>query len=847
MTISSTKNRLDLGGQWLLEGTDENDAPLSCDVTVPGDVHSALFNAGLMPDPYWGRNERDVQWVAQHDWTFSREFDLAADFLKHASVILRLEDCDTFATVFVNGRQVGETHDRFMRWDFDVRDAVRPGRNEIRLVFASSWRIGDEIAAGHLPHPMSNFETTWFNNGTFIRKPACHRGWDWGLAQMTTGPCGSVALVASDGNRIDAVRCEQTFNDDLSHCTLTVSAECEGGQVVDTVIEIDNPPLWWPNGQGEQNLVELGIHADGRAELLATQTPGSGQENASGNLSASPLLCASALKKSASDNPVASAGAPLRLRIGLRKLELDTEDGAVCFKVNNRPVFMKGSNWIPCDAFDARQTPARYRDLLESAVAANMNMIRLWGGGQYEKDCFYDLCDELGLLVWHDQMFSCAVYPAYDAFLADVRDETDYQLRRLQHHPCIALWCGDNECIGAARGWFGDIIGKGNRPLYIEETKARLATQEEASLRADPTRRFWPSSPCAGVADFGHDAWHNDSRGDMHNWTVWHENAPFDHYRDFKPRFCSEFGFQSFPSREVAETFCQLDPSVPLAENEDFEWHQKNGGGNQRIRETMARLFRPPRDAVEMLYLSQVQQALAIKTAVEAWRTLRPHCMGTLYWQLNDLWPVSSWSSLEYGGKWKHLHHHARRFFAPVALVAKPSEDGDTLEFWALNDTPEAVEATATVRTFGFDGTLFDTENLPATLPPNTAVRIGSRPFSDYGDGETRKERFLSLTLAAEASDGTPATILHRNDWFFAPFKDSPVEEAAITVEQTGCTVTLTADKPAFFVWADVPGVRGEFDDNSFTLLPGEPRTLTFSSAEDSPAPLPEVALSALS
>ncbi len=797
MTISSTTTCLDLSGQWRLDGTNEQGAEFSCAATVPGDVHSALFAAGLMPDPFWGRNERDVQWVAQHDWTFSREFDVPEDFLAHASLILRLEDCDTFATVFVNDVEIGETRDRFMRWDFDVRDALRPGRNEIRLVFASAWRKGDELAVGRQPHPMSNSETAWFNNGAFIRKPACHRGWDWGLAQMTTGPCGAVSLIASDGGRIDSVRCRQDFNDDLSHCTLTVCVEFEGGREVEHVLEIDDPPLWWPNGAGEQNLVEVEVEG-------------------------------------------------LRFRVGLRKLELDTEGGAVCFKVNNRPIFMKGANWIPCDAFESRQTPARYRDLLESAVAANMNMIRLWGGGQYEKDCFYDLCDELGLLVWHDQMFSCAVYPADDDFLDDVRAETEYQVRRLQRHPCIALWCGDNECIGAARGWFGDVIGKDARPLYIEEAKLRFAAQEEATHQADATRRFWPSSPCAGVADFDHDAWHDDSRGDMHNWTVWHENAPFDRYRAYKPRFCSEFGFQSFPSREVAETFCQLDPSAALADNENFEWHQKNVGGNRRIRETMARLFLPPRDALEMLFLSQVQQALAIKTAVEAWRTLRPHCMGTLYWQLNDLWPVSSWSSIEYGGKWKHLHHHARRFFAPIAIVAKPSDDGDALEFWALNDTAEAVEAEATVRTFGFDGTSFGTETFPATLPPDTATRLASRPFSAYGDEEERKGRFLALSLGTATVAGEDDPPMHRNEWFFASFKDSPVAESNITADVSGHNVTLTTDRPAFFVWLDVPGVRGEFDDNSFTLLPGEPRTVKYNSAESIPATLPEVTVSTL-
>ena len=360
-----------------------------------------------MPDPYWGRNERETQWVGRHEWTFSREFDVPADFLGRPSLVLRLGDCDTFAEIFVNGAKVGETRDRFMRWDFNVRAAVRPGRNEIRLVFASAWLKGDALAAASpRPYPMSM--NTWFNNGAFIRKPACHRGWDWGLAQMTTGPCGAVSLVASGGDRIDYVFCDQDFSDDLSHCTLRVHAVLETGEDVVNTLEIDDPPLWWPSGAGEQRFHEYEVAVRGRT---------------------------------------------VRGRVGLRKIELETSGGAVCFKVNNRAIFMKGANWIPCDAFDARQTPERYRDLLESARDANMNMVRLWGGGQFEKDVFYDLCDELGLLVWHDFMFSCALYPAGDAFLADVRAETEHQIRRLRDHACIALWCGDNECIGAARGW----------------------------------------------------------------------------------------------------------------------------------------------------------------------------------------------------------------------------------------------------------------------------------------------------------------------------------------------------------------------------------------------------------
>ena len=607
----------DLGGQWRLDGPAEDGSPLSCPATVPGDVHGALFSAGLMPDPFWGRNEERVQWVATRDWTFSRTFDVPEEFLRHGSVILRLEDCDTFASVFVNGRKLGETRDRFQRWDFDAKPALRAGRNEIRLVFASAWRTGDALAArAHRRYPMSMDDSTWFTNAAFIRKPACHRGWDWGLAQMTTGPCGRVELVASDGDRIDQVFCEQAFDEAMSHCTLRVHAVLETGEDVVNVVEIDDPPLWWPNGAGERRFFEYAV-------------------------------------------PV--AGRTLRGRIGLRKLELDTAGGAVTFKVNGRPIFMKGANWIPCDAFDVRQTPARYRDLLESAVAANMNMLRLWGGGQYEKDVFYDLCDELGLLVWHDQMFSCATYPADKAFLADVRAETEYQVRRLRDHACIALWCGDNECLSSV-----DWGHKPQEQRYAETANWVVLNRAiaDAVRAADPTRLFWPSSPCAAPGDFRHNN-RNLGSGDTHYWDVWHGGSDFDAYYRHQPRFCSEFGFQSLPSPETVRSFASEKDGDLNLYSPVMDWHQKCWRGNAAIFGMFGRYFRMPRGFDDALYLSQVQQAEAIRTGVEYWRSLRPYCMGTIYWQLNDDWPVASWASLEWGGRWKALHHCP----APVSVV----------------------------------------------------------------------------------------------------------------------------------------------------------------------------------
>jgi beta-mannosidase len=637
---------------------------------------------------------------------------------------------------------------------------------------------------------------------------------------MTTGFCGPVKLIAHDGPKIDYVYCDQNFNEDFSRCDLTVFADVTevNGRVhtVTNRIAINNPPLWWPNGAGEQRFYGFTVEV--------------GDEK-------------------------------VTRRIGLRKIEIvNTPDvdeagkkGArMAVKVNGRELFMKGANWIPCDAFEMRQTPERYRDLLESAAAANMNMIRLWGGGQYEKDCFYDICDELGLLVWHDHMFSCAVYPADKAFLSEVEMELSYQLRRLRDHASIALWCGDNECIGALK-WFKETDA--DPEYYKSALIKRHELQDAMVVKYDPARMFWPSSPCAGPGSFA-DNWKNDSQGDMHNWQVWHNNRPFDAYYAYRPRFCSEFGYQSFPSMEVAETFATREQILSRAP--EFEWHQKNPGGNRRIRETMLRYFNPPKDVESELLLSQFQQGMAIKMAVEGWRAQRPRCMGTLYWQLNDNWPVASWSSIEYGGKWKPLHHMARRFFAPVAVVAQPEiKDGkaDVTRgaIYALNDTAETVKGELFVEYWTYDGRIVASKKKSVTLPPDSSVAVGD--FRSPTVNHCSQAAFLVLTLRTPHGES-------QNDWHFGFYKDMPLAAATVKVDVKGMVggdgatvgrvvpnarrrhddmppyredspkmvhqITLSTDKPAFFVWANVRGVCGEFDDNSFTLLPGKPKTIRF-------------------
>ena len=778
---------VNLAGAWTLTGRDDKGVPIACPIDVPGDTYSALLSAAVIPDPYFGCNETNVQWVGMQDWRIARTFVVEDDVLSAREAVLRIEDCDTFCTIEVNGHRIGKTENRFRRYEFDVKPWLKGGTNTIAGVFESPCRVADERRKGYWRScPMSNV-APWARNMAFIRKPACHGGWDWGPTLMLEGFCGTVKILASDRPRVEYVYTDQAFAEDLSKCTLTVFAEMSDATVVTNRIEIDNPPLWWPHGYGEQRFYHYSVKV--------------GDETIEG-------------------------------RVGLRKLEVLNEHSvsekgkdelSLTFRVNGRRIFAKGANWIPCDALECRQTEDRYRDLLESAVAANMNMIRLWGGGKYEKDCFYDLCDELGILVWHDMMCSCAVYPAHDEFLEEIRGELAHQLRRLRDHASIAIWCGDNECLGAIN-WFPELDPK-IRPRCREEWVRRSKLQGELVAKYDPGRTYWPSSPCAGPGSFA-DNWKNDAQGDMHNWQVWADNRPFDAYYEFRPRFCSEFGYQSFPSMEVAETFASR--SDILARGADFEWHQKNTGGNRKIRETMERYFPLARDVPSELILSQFQQAMGIKMGVEAWRAQRPRCMGTLFWQLNDNWPVSSWSSIEYGGKWKPLHYLAKQFYEPIRVVAQPDVSTGKADVtrgtvYALNDTDEVVDGELTVEYWTYDGQIASAQTKHVTVPPESATEV-----EVFREPEGRKT-FLVLTLRTRCG-------ICQNDWHFDFYRNVPLAATLVKKEVSfkddTMQVVLEADKPAFFVWADIRGCRGVFSDNAITLLPGRPRTIVWAGKD---------------
>ena len=794
---------IDLSGVWRL-GTPEW-GEKTIPATLPGDNYSALLEAGEIPDPHYGRNENLVQEFRRFEWIFSREFEVPAGLLERQYVYLNCEMVDTFATIRINGRRAVSMENMFSCARPEVKSLLHPGVNTIEIRFKSAELEAKKIAAG-MPFPIPMNGCCKVPNLNLVRKTHCHGGWDWGLTLLVSGVYMPLTLTGVDGGRIDAVWTEQKHERNFvgvtavaeifaeKPCRLPVAFRFNGEErgvnaslkagrnLVRMKFDVADPRLWWPNGLGEQPLYPL---------------------------------------------TVSTARQSVTKEIGLRTIEVVNEPDefgvSMRFRVNGFDVFCKGADWIPCDAFPLRQTGDAYENLLESARLAGMNMLRVWGGGQYEKELFYTLCDRKGLMIWQDMMFSCSLYPSTDAFVANVMDELDFQIRRLKHHASLAIWCGDNEVIGATR-WYDK--NKAETYLVNYDRLNRELKRKVAEL--DPDRTFWPSSPCGGPNNFN-DGWHDDSCGDMHYWEVWHGSRDFSAYYTVRPRFCSEFGYQSFPSLETVEKFCPPDQRNVFSPVMDH--HQKCVRGNAPIIGMFGRYFRMPESFADFLYLSQVQQALAIKTGVEFWRTLKPRCMGTIYWQLNDNWPVASWSSIEYGGKWKQLHYHAKRFYAPVIGVAYRDPEDGVIRLYVTSDLRWKCRATVAATVYDFDGTPLKRFEFSASLKPGESRCVKTFRAADF-EAFDPEESFMELITTTECAE-MPVPV-HENSFFFEVFKRCSFRRAAVKAEVRagkGGTfeVALSTDKPAFFVTLDTPGIPGVFSDNSLSLLPGEPKTLVFT------------------
>ncbi|MBR6002960.1 MAG: DUF4982 domain-containing protein, partial [Bacteroidales bacterium] len=712
--------------------------------------------------------------AAGGDIVITQPLEVSEAMLSAEAVYLRLEDVDTFCDVRVNGNFVGSTSNRFRRWEWDVKPFLHAGENVLEGTFHDAETISEQMYDA-LEHPVRMGGVGFVPHLNLIRKPIYQGGWDWGPKCMYTGFAGKVELIPVNVARLDYITCSQEHS--KRKCELTVTAEVTSPKGGETDVEfrcggavkkmrvkfpagtskisetfvINRPQLWWPAGMGEQPLYHVSVKMDGQS---------------------------------------------LTKKVGLRTFTVGQN---LLLKVNGRRVVAKGANWIPCDTTEAGQTRERYLDLLTSARDANMNMVRLWGGGKYENDAFYEICDSLGLLIWHDFMFCCAMYPTDSTFMGEVSAEIAHQIKRLQSHPSIALWCGDNEGMDC----FNWRMFKKDPEYYKKEYKRLVDLRGDLVSSLDPARTYWPTSPCGGPGDYDTNGWNDDSKGDMHLWSVSKSARPLEEYYKYRPRFMSEFGHSSFTS---------LLPSL-----DEQRAHIREGGGWDNILERIALHFNMPtvissegrKAGVEksLIYFSQIEQALGLETAASWWRAL-PECNGILVWQLNDIWPGSSWATLEYDGSWKPAHYHLKRVFAREVITAEP--DGDYLRILTTG------YGQASVTLWTFSGEKLWTSHKK------------SYEMSEFGTPEERRGRFLQLELPGAA----PKT------WFFAEPKDCFIEPADVklsTSERDGRLVAaLTTDKPAFFVWLTAAPGAARFSDNSFTLLPGETKEVVVISNDPS-------------
>jgi beta-mannosidase len=774
---------------------------------VPGDVHTDLLKNKLIDEPFYRDNEKKLQWVGKTDWEYRTTFSVSRELLARENLELVFKGLDTYATVWLNDAVLLSADNMFREWRVPCARVLKVGENTLRIVFRSP--INEVLprmkSLGYeLPAVNDQGEKT----SPHTRKAPYQFGWDWGPRFVTSGIWRPLTLEAWNTSRIADFRIAQkaikaeaaSLSGEIEvvttkPATATVSIDnlSDGKQVATKVVQLQSganrvslafvlkrPNLWWPNGMGPQNLYQFRARlvVDGKQSDLATT------------------------------------------RTGLRTLELRQEKDqwgkSFQFVINGVPVFAKGGNWIPADSFPTNVTKERYRHLLTSARDANMNMLRVWGGGIYESDDFYDLCDELGLMVWQDFMFACSMYPGDQAFLDSVRAEAVDNVKRLRSHPSIVLWCGNNEVETAWMhwGWKEKLPAK----LWDDYKKLFHRVLPEVVAEHNPETPYWPSSPSSNLED------DPDSQriGDVHYWGVWHASLPFAEYEKQLPRFMSEYGFQSFPQIQTVNAYTipadhDIQSPVMLA-------HQRHPRGNQLVREYMLREYVEPKDFESFLYVSQVLQAQGIRVAAEHLRRIMPRNMGSLYWQINDCWPVASWSGIDYFGRWKALHYYARRFYEPV--LVSPHQNRAEINVWVVSDRVAGLPAQLTARLLDFEGRTLVEKQVAVEIKPLSSAVMLTISKDELLQGRDGRKVFLSCELSSNGK------VVSTRNLFFEPFKNLSLAAPEITtkVTQKGreVRISLRSNVLARDVYLSSGKNDGEFSDNFFDLLPGKELTIDF-------------------
>jgi beta-mannosidase len=803
--------RLDLTGQWQF-----SQAGADCwyQATVPGCNFTDLFANGLIADPMQADHETQLQWIEQEDWRYRCQFQLSAAQLHSHRWQLEALGLDTFADIYLNGQLLASTDNMFVGYQLDCQALLVAGCNVLEIYFHSPIkRVKPLQVASGMVYPAENDKSD-DKLSVYVRKAPCHFGWDWGPRFVSSGIWRAIALVGQQAVKIDDLQFTQlalsseaaSLQFDLDWTVLTagqyqLQLQCSkrpelnqqvrlelaaGVQQYQWHLQMPDPELWWPAGLGEAFLYpfSVSVHDSNSQKLLAQQS----------------------------------------LQIGLRTVEVMNENDAYgqsfYFKVNGLPVFMKGANYIPASAFPGTLTAADYQREFAAVSAAGMNMLRVWGGGFYQDEQFYQLADQYGVLIWQDFMFACSLYPGDTDFLANVEREARYNIKRLRKHPCLAMWCGNNEVdMGIARWDWPQKFGYSEALFQqLKQDYCKLFGQLLPGLvqQLDADRFYLRSSPISFWED------DSDHLANHHFWGVWHGEQPFSEYQKRIPRFMSEYGFQSFPLQSSVDKF--LPKAEQRLDSAMLTVHQKHPRGNKLIQSYLAGEFHLPKDFSQLLYLSQVQQALGLKLAFDAHRAAMPFCMGTLYWQLNDTWPAASWSGIDYYGRWKALHYQAARSFRPQSLVFAAKDEQLTLTL--ISDSAIGFAARLQIRLLDFSGTLLLEQQRSVSVCPLQAKKIEQWSLAEL----TRLGDDRQLVLHVQLLSLTDGRVFTDNLHFFRPNQELLLQSATADVQCSATDgllrVRLQSQTLLRQVLLELPDQEGtvlNFSDNFIDLLANEP------------------------
>lgn len=786
--------------------------------TVPGVVHTDLMDNKIIEDPFFRLNERGMQWIDKEDWIYQTTFQLTPEMMGRENIDLIFKGLDTYADVYLNEKKILEANNMFREWKTSIKPDLKPGENVLKIYFHSPIKV-DIPKWDALPYQYEAGNDQSENGGVFnkkvsvfARKAGYHYGWDWGPRLVTSGIWRPVYVEAWDNARINDVFIRQPevsksrasligeveilADKEIDQANVTITEAASGrvlaGQTVSLQkginkislpFSIKSPKLWWSNGLGEPHLYSF------RTDLTVNnQTSDAWTEE-----------------------------------VGLRSLKIinrPDKDGKTFYvELNGIPVFAKGANYIPQDNFLPRVTPGQYEKTILDAANANMNMLRIWGGGTYESDLFYQLCDRYGILVWQDFMFACSLYPAEGELLENIRQEAIDNVKRLRNHACIALWCGNNECNDAWFNWGWQKRYKAQNPEYEQKIWKQFNDQYNVTLpqvveEYAPESFYWPSSPFAR-----YDGGSDDRNGDRHYWEVWHGKKPIEMYNKERSRFFSEYGFQSFPEFESVKRYAPRQEDWDIY-SEVMMSHQRGGmHANELIETYLLNEYRKPRNFEAFLYMNHVLQGDAIKTAIEAHRRDMPYCMGTLFWQHNDCWPVASWASRDYYGRWKAQHYFARKAYRDILVSPIADEDGQ-LKVQIVSDRHKACNGRLEVKVMKLTGEVLNSYKRNVIVDANSSKALFSVPLDEALKGVRKEDVFIHAVLLTDKGNSN-----YTNNYFLVKQKEVnyPKAQLATSVQpiEGGFEVTLSSDNFARAVFIATGDANSSFSDNYFDILPG--------------------------